>query len=161
VKVGDFSLINQLFAGLLSKHVTASYLRIDTIEQSLKEIYGLDVYSEGYQLAYRLVSDSLAQGLSVVADSCNSVQESRDEWELTAINSMAQYINIEICCSDETEHRARIENRKSVVKRLILPTWEDVKAREFHTWGKDVISIDTAGQSPEQSMKQLFVKLGV
>ncbi|MBA6302351.1 AAA family ATPase [Colwellia sp. MB02u-14] len=148
-------------AVLLCKHIGASYLRVDTIEQSLKDICGLDIYAEGYQLAYRLASDSLNQGLSVVGDSCNSVPESRDEWEQTAINSAAQYINIEILCSDTAEHKARVENRKSAVKGLALPTWESVKNRVFHSWDSTVISINTAGQSPEQSMKQLLTKLGV
>jgi predicted kinase len=148
-------------AVLLCKHIGASYLRVDTIEQSLKDICGLDIYAEGYQLAYRLASDSLNQGLSVVGDSCNSVPESRDEWEQTAINSAAQYINIEILCSDTAEHKARVENRKSAVKGLTLPTWESVRNRVFHSWDSTVISINTAGQSPEQSMKQLLTKLGV
>jgi len=148
-------------AALLCKHIGASYVRVDTIEQSLKDICGLDIYLEGYQLAYRLASDSLNQGLSVVGDSCNSVPESRKEWEQTAINSMAQYINIEIFCSDTIEHKARVENRNSSVEGLVLPNWESVKNRVYHCWDSAVISIDTAGQSPEQSMKQLLTKLDV
>ncbi len=72
-----------------------------------------------------------------------------------------EYINIEIFCSDTIEHKARVENRESAVKGLILPTWESVKNRVYHSWDSVVISIDTAGKSPEQSMKQLLTKLGV
>ena len=147
-----------LAAGL-SRHIGASYLRVDAIEQSLKDICKLDIYSEGYQLAYRLASDSLYQGLDVVGDSCNLVPESRVEWEQAAVITKAQYINIEIFCSDKNEHKTRIENRQPTVKGLALPTWENVQNRAYHAWDKPIISIDTAGQSSEQSLKQLLSKL--
>jgi predicted kinase len=145
----------------LSKHLGASYLRVDTIEQSLKDLCGLNVYNEGYQLAYRLASDNLIQGLNVVGDSCNSVPESRDEWEQTAISSGAKYVNIEISCTNKAEHKTRIDSRDSPVKGLILPAWESVKTREYHPWDSEVISIDTAGESPEQSIHKLIGRLGV
>jgi predicted kinase len=148
-------------AARLSKHLGATYLRVDTIEQSLKDLYGLDVYAEGYQLAYRLASDNLNQGLSVVGDSCNSVQESRAEWEQTAINAGAKYINIEICCSDKNEHKARLEDRNSPVEGLNMPSWESVKVRVFHSWKTSVVTIDTAGESSEQSIQKLVEMLGV
>jgi predicted kinase len=145
----------------LSMHLGASYLRVDTIEQSLKDLCGLKVYAEGYQLAYRLASDNLIQGLNVVGDSCNSVPESRDEWQQTAIDSGAKYVNIEIYCSNKVEHKTRVVNRDSSVKGLILPSWESVKARKYHSWDSEVISIDTAGELPEQSIQKLIERLGV
>ena len=144
----------------LSKQLGATYLKIDTIEQALKDLCGLNVHAEGYQLAYRLASDNLKQGLSVIGDSCNSVSESRDEWEQTAINSNAEYVNIEVVCSDPIEHKCRVENRKPSVEGLILPTWEKVKNRKYQPWDSQIISIDTAGQSPEQSIQELIEKLG-
>lgn len=146
-------------AALLCKHLGASYIRVDTIEQSLKDICDLDVDTQGYDLAYRVASDNLNQGLDVVGDSCNSVRESRKGWEYAAINASAQYINIEVRCSDKREHQTRVESRASQVKGLELPTWKSVKERFFHPWDSTVISIDTAGQCPEQSIKQLLVKL--
>jgi predicted kinase len=148
-------------AALLAKHLGATYLRVDTIEQALKELCNLNVYAEGYQLAYRLASDNLAQGLSVIGDSCNTVPESRIEWEQAAIKSNAQYINIEIVCSVQVEHKSRIQNRKTPISRLILPTWEEVKLREYHPWDSEVISIDTAGKTQEQSIKELLSKLSM
>lgn len=145
----------------LSKYVGATYLRVDTIEQALKDLCGLNVYAEGYQLAYRLASDNLMQELSVVADSCNSVSESREKWEQTAIDSNAEYINIEVVCSDPVEHKFRVENRNSPVKGLILPTWEKVKSREYKAWDSKIISIDTAGKSITQSTNELIKKLGL
>mgnify|MGYP003670796916 CR=1 FL=1 len=148
-------------AALLSKHLGASYLRVDTIEQSLKDICDIAIYSEGYQIAYRLASDNLIQGLNVVGDSCNSVYESRVEWEQTAINSGAKFINIEISCSNKIEHKIRVESRVSNVTALVLPSWESVEAREYHPWDSEIISIDTAGESPERSIQKLIEMLGV
>ena len=145
----------------LAKHIGATYLRVDAIEQALKDLCGLNIYAEGYHLAYKLASDNLTQGLNVIGDSCNSVTESRIEWEQTAIKSNAQYINIEIICSDPIEHKSRVESRNTPIKGLTLPTWEKVKVREYQPWDSKVISIDTAGQILDQSIKELLIKLGV
>jgi len=145
----------------LAKHIGATYLRVDTIEQALEGLCGLNINAEGYHLAYKLASDNLMQGLNVIADSCNSVPESRIEWVQAAVKSNAQYENIEIICSDPIEHKSRVENRSTSVKGLILPTWEKVKVREYQPWNSKVISIDTAGQVPDQSIKELLLKLGV
>ncbi len=140
----------------LSKHIGAAYLRVDTIEQALKDICGLTIYAEGYKLAYRLAADNLKQGMCVIGDSCNSVTESRIDWEKTAIDANAEYINIEVVCSDPIEHKFRVENRSSPIDGLILPTWEKVKSREWQTWNSKILSIDTAGQLPAQSFKELI-----
>ena len=132
-----------------------SYLRIDTIEQALKNLCGFDSYDEGYHLAHLLATDNLSQGISVVADSCNPIELTRDEWQQVAINAKAKYINIEIICSDTTEHRNRVENRTSAIEGLKLPTWEKVVAREYHEWSRDRIIIDTTGKTPEHCTAEL------
>jgi predicted kinase len=145
----------------LAKHIGATCIRVDTIEQALKSVCGLNVYDEGYQLASILASDNLTQRLDVVADSCNSVTESRVLWQQAANKSNAQYVNIQIMCSDPIEHQFRVETRSTTIKDLILPTWKKVKAREYEPWDSKVISIDTAGQTLHQSIKELITKLGV
>jgi predicted kinase len=37
---------------LLARRIGAAHLRIDTIEQALRELYSVDIQGEGYQLAY-------------------------------------------------------------------------------------------------------------
>ena len=59
-------------------------------------------------------------GVSVAADSCNPVELTRREWEQTALNAGARYVNIEVVCSDEEEHRTRVEARRSSV---IIPSY--------------------------------------
>ncbi len=43
----------------LSAHLGAVYLRIDTIEQALRDLCAFDVQGEGYRLAYRIARDNL------------------------------------------------------------------------------------------------------
>lgn len=143
----------------LSKHFGATYLRVDAIEQGLKDECGLTIYVQGYLIAYRLAADNLKHGLSVVGDSCNSVMESRKAWQQVAIDSQAKFINIEVVCSDQNEHQQRVESRQPAVDGLRLPAWQEVQNREYQPWPEQVISIDTARQTPEQSFEALLAML--
>jgi predicted kinase len=92
-------------AQLLAGRVGAAHVRIDTIEQALRELCSIDVQGEGYRLAYRVASDILNAGISVVADSCNPIELTRWEWEHVARHANARYVNIEVVCSDARQHR--------------------------------------------------------
>ena len=48
----------------MAQHYAAIHLRIDTIEQALRELCRLDVTGEGYRLAYRIAADNLQLGLN-------------------------------------------------------------------------------------------------
>ena len=113
-------------AQLLASSVGAAYLRIDTIEQALREFTSIQVEAEGYRLAYRMAGDILRTGVSVVADSCNAIELSRREWEAVSMEFGAGHVNIEIICSDAGEHRRRVEQRTAAVHGLRLPTWHEV-----------------------------------
>ena len=156
-----------IFAGLpgsgkstLAKQIArqrdAAYLRVDTIEQALRDLCGIDVQGEGYRLAYRVALDNLRIGRNVVADSCNPIELTRREWERVAIDAGARRVNIEVVCSDPSEHRRRIETRTVDVAGLALPTWEDVVQREYHAWTADRIVVDTAAQSPQRTVERLL-----
>ena len=119
---------------LLAHRVGAVHLRIDTIEQALRELCTLEVQSEGYRLAYGVAADNLRLGISVVADSCNPIELARREWERVATDAGAGYLNIEVVCSDLHEHRRRVETRLSTGHGLRLPTWQDVTARVHDDW---------------------------
>ncbi|WP_419785998.1 AAA family ATPase [Pseudodesulfovibrio sp.] len=145
----------------LSAHVGACYLRIDTIEQGLRDLCSCRVEGEGYRLAYRIAADNLTNGISVVADSCNPIPLTRVEWNEIAYNAKAGRVNIEIRCSDTDEHRARIESRPSDIPGLKKPTWEDVCRREYVAWSQgEALRIDTAGQTEEDSFAELLAALG-
>lgn len=146
-------------AQFIAKKQKALYLRVDTIEQGLRDLCHYDVAGEGYGLAYQIAGDNLKLGISVVADSCNPILLTRNKWEEVAIHNNSLFINIEIICSDKKEHRKRIETRGTDVENLTLPTWEEVERREYHPWEKKRILIDTANKTIEMAQKELEEKL--
>jgi predicted kinase len=149
------TILSQRLAG----QVKAVHLRIDTVEQGLRDLCGIVVEAEGYLLAYRVAADNLRLGVSVVADSCNSIELTRDEWETLARDTQAQCVNIEVICSDPLEHRRRIESRSSNIAGLVLPKWEDVTCREYHPWTRERIVIDTARKTENECFAELLAKL--
>jgi predicted kinase len=143
----------------VAQSVHAVYLRIDTIEQALRELCSVEVQGEGYRLVYRIAADNLRVGMSVVADSCNPIELTRREWERVALEARAEYVNIEVICSDAREHRRRVETRISTVSGLRLPTWRDVEQREYHAWTVDRIVIDTAKRTEGECVAHLLSEL--
>ncbi|MCU7799422.1 MAG: AAA family ATPase [gamma proteobacterium symbiont of Lucinoma myriamae] len=145
----------------LSKRAGFVYLRVDTVEQALRDLCNSKVEGEGYRLSYRIVQDNLKLGLSVIADSCNPIELTRSEWNKVATKSEASFTNIEVICSDISEHRNRVENRESTIEGLKLPTWKDVENREYHTWCSERLVIDTAGKTVCESVQELLAGLGI
>ena len=145
----------------LAKHLGAVFIRIDTIEQSLRDRGITNIYDQGYQAAFALAGDNLKLGLSVVADSTNPVTESREIWRKVADRAGCDFIEIEITCSDINEHRQRVETRQSDIPTLQLPDWNSIITREYHAWTTERIIIDTAGKTPAQSKQELLHLLGL
>jgi predicted kinase len=143
----------------LSAQIGAVYLRIDTIEQALRDLCAFDVQGEGYRLAYRVARDNLNIGASVVADSCNPIELTRREWEQVARDAGAGFVNIEVVCSDAQEHRTRAEQRVTEVAGLVQPTWREIDTREYDAWTVDRIVVDTAGKSIDECETELLAKL--
>jgi len=137
----------------------ATYIRIDTVEQGLRDLCDFDVQGEGYRLAYRIIADNLKVGNSVVVDSCNPWKLTRTEYENIAIKNDCEYINIEVICSDITEHRKRIEERVTDIPNLKLPCWSDVLNRDYEQWDKEHIIIDTAEKSVDDCVNELVDKI--
>lgn len=109
---------------------------------------------EGYGMAYRLVEDNLILGNSAVADSCNPVALTRLEWEQVARSCGAMPVNIEILCSDRHEHKKRVQARFARDQSR-HPDWHQVVNREYEKWQSDIVTVDTAGLSVEQSFERL------
>ncbi|MGL4370182.1 MAG: AAA family ATPase [Spirochaetota bacterium] len=143
-------------ARALAGKTSSAYLRIDTVEQGIRELCSFDVQGEGYRLAYEIAADNLLIGNSVVADSCNPWVLTRREWENVAVGSGAAFVNIEVVCSDAGEHKQRVESRLCAAGSLILPSWEDVLRREYHAWDEPHCVIDTAGRTAEECLRELY-----
>lgn len=144
---------------LVARHLGAAHLRIDTIEQGLRDLCSFDVEGEGYRLAYRIAADNLRLGTSVVADSCNPLELTRREWENVAREAGVRYVNIEVVCSDSREHRRRVDTRAQDIAGLKQPTWDEVKKRTYDAWTVDRIVVDTAAKSVEDCVGELLARL--
>ncbi|MDP2681127.1 MAG: AAA family ATPase [Rhodoferax sp.] len=131
-------------AQLVAQRLHSAYLRIDTIEQGLRDLCSVDVQGEGYRLAYRIAADNLRLGVNVIADSCNPIELTRREWAQVAQETRARHVNIEVICSDTQEHRRRVETRICTVPGMKLPTWNEVENREYDDWTVDRIVVDTS-----------------
>ena len=140
----------------LVKRIQAVYLRIDTVEQALRNTeHGL-LGPEGYQISYALAEDNLRLGLSVVADSVNPIELTRTAWRKTAQSIGVEFVEIELLCSDANEHRTRVEHRVSSMTGLTLPTWNDVLIRDYEFWASASLRIDTAQFSVEEAVESIL-----
>jgi len=145
----------------VARQLGSVYLRIDTIEQALRNSGFEKVYAQGYMIAYSIAADNLSCGSSVVADSVNPLATTRDAWRAVARTARCDLFEIEVICSDRDEHRRRVETRVADIDGLTLPTWQTVLDRTYEFWdeaGTETLSgnyehivIDTAGVSPDQS----------
>jgi predicted kinase len=133
----------------LTRRLTATYLRIDTIEQRLREA-GLAVGASGYVIANALATENLLIGRTVIADCVNPVAASRNGWRDTADRCAAHLVEIETICSDATEHRRRVEGRSVDVSGHKQPTWDDVVNRDYEPWDRDHLVLDTAADGVDR-----------
>jgi predicted kinase len=149
-------------ARALAQKLAALHLRVDTIEQALRscEVLKTDVGPAGYFIAYRLAEDNLRIGNIVVADSVNPLQVTRDAWLSVAEQASTKAVEIELVCSDQAEHRRRVETRQSDIDGLKLPTWHDVIERKYENWNRPHIVIDTAAKTVGEIVTALLAQLG-
>jgi predicted kinase len=148
-------------ARTLAQRLGAVYLRVDTIEQSLRSsrVLKKDVGPAGYVVAQGVAEENLRIGRTVVADSVNPLQVTRDAWRAVAERTSTDMIEIEVICSDVGEHRRRVEARQSDIEGLEPPKWQAVISREYETWDRPHIVIDTASREPQENVAELLARL--
>ena len=137
-------------AGRVAARTRSVLLRIDVVEHALREAFPLpeDLGDGGYAIAAELASSNLNLGLDVIADSVNPIETTRRRWRDVAERSGAALLEVEIVCSDEREHRRRVELRSGDIAGLRLPNWEAVLAREYEPWATAELVVDSSRLSP-------------
>lgn len=146
-------------ARLLARELRTAYVRVDSVEQAMRE-EGVPVDGgAGYAVAYHVAADNLRLGVPVVADSVNPLNVTRAAWRDVATHAGLPSVEIEVTCSDEVEHRRRVESRPVDVPGLRPPTWDDVRTRVRDPWETTPVVIDTAGQTESQSFAALRRRL--
>ena len=144
-------------ARALAQQLRATYLRIDTIEQALRDSGTLaaEVGPAGYLVAYAIAEANLRLGQIVIADSVNPLRITREAWRQSAANAAAPIVEVEIICSDAAEHRRRVEARSVDIEGLVAPSWQKVIERDYESWDRPHVVINTAGRTPAESLAEL------
>lgn len=145
----------------LASRLQAVYLRIDTIEQAIRNAYVLaqDVGASGYLVANELALSNLCLGHTVIVDCVNPVSASRNAWRDTATSAGATLLDIEVICSDTEEHRRRVETRTTDIPGLTPPTWASVLAHDYESWNPPPFYMDTAQLSPNEAVAHIIGRL--
>jgi len=145
----------------VAQRLGAFYLRIDTIEQGiLTHAPGTEVGAAGYVVAYRIAAENLKLGRRIVADSVNPLRITRDAWLAVAEQASVEMVEVEVICSNIAEHRDRVEGRRSDIDGLKLPSWQNVMNREYESWHRPHIVIDTASKPVEDTVAELLLRVG-
>lgn len=141
----------------LSRQIGALHLRIDSIEQTLRAIGTMSVPMtvEGYAIAHAVAEDNLRLGHTVIADSVNPLEITRNAWHDVASRAGARYFDIEITCADRREHKRRVEERRADISGHVLPTWLEVSGREYHAWTSDRLTLDTSKVSVAEAVRRI------
>jgi predicted kinase len=139
----------------LARRTATPYIRVDRIEQAIVAWSPLThpLGPVGYAIAYELALEQLQLGLDVIVECVNPLAITRDGWMGTAATASAALIEVEVNCSDEAEHRRRVEPRTSDVEGLAKPTWTAVVEREYEPWTRERLMIDSTTTSPENAAR--------
>jgi predicted kinase len=145
----------------LARQLSAVYVRIDSIEQAIRDsgVASDPLNDVGYRVGYSVAEDNLRLGRSVIADSVNPLQVTRDSWIGSADRVGANVFEVEITCSDPNQHQRQVETRIADIDGLRPPTWQEVVERNYQPWNRDHIVIDTAGRTVAESVKELLQAL--
>lgn len=147
-------------ASKLAAHLKAAYIRMDAITVGLKdETKKPDLPAQCYRVARALASENLRLGNSVVSDSVNPDNRTRNEWNNLAKSIGVQFMHIEIVCSNKEEHQLRLNTRNTTLVGLTDPTWQEIQDREYHPWDQERVLIETSGKTPESVFAEILSAL--
>lgn len=142
-------------AGALARQTGTPFVRVDRIEQAIAAWTTLThpVGPVGYAVAHQIAREQLALGLDVIVECVNPVRATRDPWVVTADDCDAALVEVEVVCTDEVEHRRRVETRSSDVEGLVKPTWAEVVGREYEPWDRDRLVVDSARRTVDEAAR--------
>ena len=145
-------------AAALARETGAMHLRIDTIEQAMRDAGQNVAGPEGYLVAREVARDNLRLGRSVIVDAVNPIAYTRRLWPDVATAASTRLIEVELVCSDAAEHRCRVESRTADIDGLRLPTWQEVLDREYERWATATV-LDTSHRTVADCVSSITVLL--
>lgn len=143
----------------IATNLNAVYLRIDSIEQTLKNtqnITELAVGSKGYFIANSIALDNCKLGNTIIIDCVNPLPLTRKIWQDTADKTSQRLVSIELYCSDQQKHYQRAMERKSDIDGLTPPSWKKIITRNYIPWNDAILRIDTAINDVNHSVKKIL-----
>jgi predicted kinase len=115
---------------------------VDPIESSILSA-GIDA-DQPTGLAAYLVAETIAEAViasvgGVIVDAVNAVEPAREQWLKLAARRGIPIRFVEVVCSDEGVHRARLEARGRQLAHMAEPTWHAVEQSldEWEPWSGD------------------------
>ncbi len=148
----------------LAPRLHAVHVRIDTIEHAIRQSAAhsaLPLDDSGYLVGYGIAEDNLRLGHIVIADSVNPWPQTREAWRHVARQCAVPVMEVEVICSDPTEHRSRIESRTADLAGFELPAWPDVVNRDYRAWQGNRLVIDTARMAPADATTTIMAAIAV
>jgi predicted kinase len=149
-------------AAELQQRARFAYVRIDTIEQALRESGELrsgDPNESGYRVGYAVARDLLRAGNRVLVECVNPIEITRRAWRDVAASSGADILEIELFCADAATHQRRVETRVIDIPGFELPQWEAVRTRVYEPWPGAQLRLDTTALSPAAAAERIVQTL--
>ncbi len=115
----------------------AAVVRLDAVETAIVRSGELQppLGPVGYLVAQAVVTGCLEVGTPVVVDAVSPVAEARAGWRTAAAAAAGAPVHVfELVLNDLGEHRRRVERRRSDLEGLVVPTWDQVRARDYQPW---------------------------
>lgn len=110
----------------LGKSLGCTVLAVDPVEAAMwRAGVGRDQPTglAAYVVVEALAAEQLRLGHDVIIDAVNSEGSARDQWHGLARRAATALRFIEVRCSDEREHRHRLESRQREIEGFPEPSW--------------------------------------
>jgi predicted kinase len=148
-------------AGALARQTSTPYLRVDRIEQAIVAWSALShpLGPVGYAVAHALAREQLELGLDLIVECVNPTALTRDAWLGTAEAAGAVLVEVEVICSNKDEHRRRAEARSSDVEGLVKPAWTAIVDREYESWLRKPLVLDSSSISPDSAAQRIASRM--
>ncbi|WP_413354903.1 AAA family ATPase [Microbacterium sp. 1P06AB] len=132
----------------IAAELRCAILSVDPIEAALwRAGIGRDQPTglAAYVVAEDLAREQLRIGADVIVDAVNDAELARQQWRSLAAEQKIGVAFIEVVCTDEDEHRRRLETRRRPLAGFAEPTWDEVRARSvgFDGWTDARLTIDS------------------
>src|SRR5262245_18283571 len=141
--VGKSAIADALGARLPAVVVSVDELETAILRSGIARSFetGLAAYNVGAVIA----EHQLRLGLDVIADAANYLEVGREIWCVAAERAGGELRAIEVTCSDEAIHGARLASRARGLEPFPAPTWDEVLARreESEPWTRDRLVVDS------------------